>query len=219
MPETSNDHVLILSLRGEHIHHGYWATDGSKANDSKEVAQINLIRLLLDISSVAKGSQVLDVGCGVGGTSRYLASQLGCTVTGITISSKQVQIATRLARTEAAKGLSGSGSTDVEIDANGFTPLGDGKVRFIELDAEKMGDVFVADAGTFDVVWISEALSHFPNKALFFQNARNVLKPEGKLVLADWFRAEGLGQKEFDNDIKPIEGESQLYIPAIMRTY
>lgn len=193
-----------LNLWGEHIHHGYWATDESKATDSKEVAQVNLIRLLLDISSVAEGSHVLDVGCGVGGTSRYLASQLGCTVTGITISSKQVQIATRLTKTEAAKAVNPT-EADVEADANGFLTLGKGKVRFIELDAEKMGDYFAADAASFDAVWISEALSHFPNKGLFFQNAHKVLKDGGKLVLADWFKAEELGQVEFNGDIKPIE--------------
>lgn len=193
--------------RGEHIHHGYWATDEAKANDSKEVAQINLIRLLLDISGVAEGSHVLDVGCGLGGTSRHLASQLGCTVTGITISGKQVQIATRLTKAEVAKVES---SKDTEADADGFISLGKGKVRFIELDAEKMGEFFAKDTGAFDAVWISEALSHFPNKGLFFQNAHKVLKKEGKLVLADWFKAEGLGEKAFDNDIKPIEGEPSL---------
>lgn len=189
-----------LNLWGEHIHHGYWPTEDSRKNESKEVAQINLIRLLLEISGLTEGSRVLDVGCGIGGTSRYLASQLGCAVTGITISGKQVQIATRLTKMEAS-----TDGEDAEPDAEGFFTLGKGKVRFIELDAEKMGEHFANDAGAFDAVWISEALSHFPNKALFFQNAHKVLKKGGKLVLADWFKAEGLGQKEFDGDIKPIE--------------
>jgi len=199
-----------LNLWGEHIHHGYWATDESKANDSKEVAQVNLIRLLLEISQVGEGSRVLDVGCGVGGTSRFLASELGCTVTGITISTKQVELATRLSKAEAAKTSSTDAATstsqEVEADADGFIALGKGKVRFIELDAELMGDFFASDAGAFDAVWISEALSHFPNKALFFQNTYKVLKDGGKLVLADWFKNEGLDQTQFDNDIKPIEG-------------
>jgi len=145
---------------------------------------------------------VLDVGCGIGGTSRYLASALGCTVTGITISTKQVEIATRL-----TKAAAGGGGQDAEPDADGFLALGKGKAKFLELDAEKMGDFFASDAGAFDAVWISEALSHFPNKALFFQNAHKVLKDGGKLVLADWFKADGLAEKAFDNDIKPIEGE------------
>lgn len=192
--------------RGEHIHHGYWATEESKAKDSKETAQINLIRLLLDISGVTGGSKVLDVGCGIGGTTRYLASELGCTVTGITISTKQVEIAKRLTKAAAEKETSASGTGEAVEDAEGFIQLGKGKVRFIELDAETMGNYFASDSGTFDAVWISEALSHFPNKALFFQNAQKVLKPGGKLALADWFKAEGLDEKAFNDDIKPIEG-------------
>lgn len=194
-----------LNLWGTHIHHGYWPTPESKANESKEQAQLNLIRLLLDTSHVSNGAKVLDVGCGIGGTSRYLASQLGCTVTGITISTTQVEMATRLTKTEAAN--DDPELKNLEPDEDGFFRLGKGKVKFIELDAEKMGDVFASQSESFDAVWICEALSHFPNKALFFQNAHKSLKNGGKLALADWFKAEGLDEKQFADDIKPIEGE------------
>lgn len=147
---------------------------------------------------------MLDVGCGIGGTSRYLASQLGCTVTGITISGKQVEIAKRLTKAAAEKEAVGAGE-DIK-DAEGYYKLGKGRVRFIELDAETMGDYLAKDSGAFDAVWISEALSHFPNKALFFQNTYKVLKTGGKLALADWFKAENLDEKAFNDDIKPIEG-------------
>lgn len=179
---------------------------------------MSLIRLLLDSSGAVPSSsspppesspppspqiRVLDVGCGVGGTSRYLARELGCAVTGITISTRQVEIATRLATKEETPGAEGGGSGEkgcISLGAKG------GQVRFLELDAEKMGEYFAGAAAAFDVVWISEALSHFPDKALFFANAAKVLRPGGKLVLADWFKAEGLGEKEFAADIKPIEG-------------
>ncbi|KZL70354.1 gamma-tocopherol methyltransferase [Colletotrichum tofieldiae] len=187
-----------LSLWGEHIHHGYWE-DGS---ETKEQAQVKLIQLLLKISNVGENSKVLDVGCGIGGTSRYLASTLGCSVTGITISTKQVEIANRLTKAEALKD---SEKPDVEADGDGFFHLGRGKVRFIELDAEKMGEFFAPEGGSFDAVWISEALSHFPNKSLFFENTFKVLKAGGKLALADWFKAEDISGTNFANDIKPIE--------------
>lgn len=203
MPDASISH----RKRGEHIHHGYWATEDAKKTLPKEEAQIALIRLLLDMSGVSQGDRVLDVGCGIGGTSRYLASQLGCTVTGITISTKQVEIAKRLTKADASKE-----TPDAEEDAEGFFKLGKGKVKFVELDAEKMGDYFASEEGAFDAVWISEALSHFPNKALFFQNTFKVLKPGGKLALADWFKAEGLDEKEFTDDIKPIEGMTLLNV-------
>lgn len=155
---------------------------------------------------MTEGAKVLDVGCGIGGTSRYLASILGYTVTGITISTKQVEMATRLTKSEAAK--DDKSLTDQEPDADGFLRIGKGKVKFLELDAEKMGDVFATQRESFDAVWICEALSHFPNKPLFFQNAQKVLKKGGKLALADWFKAESLNETQFASDIKPIEGES-----------
>ncbi|WYZ43811.1 hypothetical protein EsH8_VII_000247 [Colletotrichum jinshuiense] len=187
-----------LSLWGEHIHHGYWEND----SETKEQAQVNLIQLLLRLSDIGENSKILDVGCGIGGTSRYLASTLGCSVTGITISTKQVEIANRLTKAEAEKELEKFEATP---DHDGFVKLGRGKVRFIELDAEKMGDFFAGQSSSFDAVWISEALSHFPNKTLFFENAFKVLKPGGKLALADWFKGENINETDFTNDIKPIE--------------
>ncbi|KAM0265869.1 hypothetical protein ACHAPA_007548 [Fusarium lateritium] len=192
-----------LSLWGEHIHHGYWPTPESESTQTKEEAQANLIQLLHDTSKLPHNSTVLDVGCGIGGTSRYLASKHGCSVTGITISSKQVEIANRLTKAAAEDEASSKPSSD-----QGTTRLGEGRVKFLELDAEKMGDFFNDQQGSFDAVWISEALSHFPNKALFFENVMKVLKPGGKLVLADWFKAEDLDDTTFTNDIKPIEGNS-----------
>jgi len=87
--------------------------------------------------------------------------------------------------------------------------LGDGAVKFLELDAEKMGDYFTAapNEATFDCVWISEAMSHLPNKELFFRNSALLLKPGGKLVIADWFKAEDLSEQQMDDDIHPIEGK------------
>lgn len=158
--------------------------------------------LLLERSKFPSGSRVLDVGCGIGGTSRYLAKKMGCTVTGITISGQQVKLARDLSAKEA-------GLVDGKIDKSDFTELGNGSVRFLELDAEKMGDFFTESETkmTFDCVWISEAMSHLPNKELFFRNATMLLNAGGKLVVGDWFKAEGLTAAQMEADIKPIEGE------------
>lgn len=161
--------------------------------------------LLLERSELPSGSRILDVGCGIGGTSRYLAKKLGCSVTGITISGQQVKLARELSAKEA-------GPVEGKIEESEFTELGNGSVRFVELDAEKMGDFFTDSETktTFDCVWISEAMSHLPNKELFFQNASMLLNAGGKLVVADWFKVEGLTDAQMEADIKPIEGKKVL---------
>jgi tocopherol O-methyltransferase len=194
-----------LSLWGQHIHHGYWTE--STSHLSKEDAQVALIELLLTRAGFrgenvpTQKLKVLDVGCGVGGTTRYLAKNMGWEATGVTISDEQVKIAYDLSRKDAG--------ADTSAGPHGRLSLGSagGSVEFIPLDAEKMGDFFGSQdkLGTFDVVWISEALSHFPNKALFFENAYKLLAPGGKLVLADWFKGENLTEKQFQDDIVPIE--------------
>lgn len=101
-------------------------------------------------------------------------------------------------------------------------PLNDGNVQFIQLDAELLSPHF--PTSSFDIVWISEALSHLPNKSAFFQNAYTVLRPStptpsaslpstpaqaevgrGRLVIADWVKAPNLSRAEDEADIVPIE--------------
>ncbi|KAI4235693.1 MAG: hypothetical protein LQ352_008070 [Teloschistes flavicans] len=197
--------LLITSAqkRGEHIHHGYFI----HANDTKEIAQIRLIQLLLDRAQLPQGSEVLDVGCGPGGTARFLARHHDCHVTGITISAKQVAMATQLSADEEEEEAHRNNNA---AGGSGFITVGGhGSVRFVELDAENMGHYFPTHAA-FDGVWISEAMSHLPDKPLFFQNAINLLRPGGKLVVADWFRADDLTASQLDADIKPIEGRDGI---------
>ncbi|KAL8724943.1 MAG: hypothetical protein Q9181_006603 [Wetmoreana brouardii] len=191
--EIASDYYY--TLWGEHIHHGYFL----EPTDTKERAQTRLIQLLLDRAQLPKGSTVLDVGCGLGGTSRYLARHRHCHVTGITISGKQVELALRLTAEEAAVDAAKSAS-------GGSIKLGQGSARFVELDAERLADYFPT-GGVFDCVWITEAMSHLPDKKLFFQNAAKLLGPQGRLVVADWFKAEDLTIAQLEADIKPIEAK------------
>mmetsp|Transcript_36181 Transcript_36181/g.44259 ORF Transcript_36181/g.44259 Transcript_36181/m.44259 type:complete len:392 (-) Transcript_36181:180-1355(-) len=153
---------------GEHIHLGYYNEEEMAAGYKKK----NFIQAKYDfvdemmklggISSAEDGNaKVLDVGCGVGGTSRYLARQLGpdAEVTGITLSPNQVKRATELA-----------------VEQN--TPNANFRVMNA-LDME-------FDDDTFDVVWACESGEHMPDKEKYIQEMMRVLKPGGKFVMATW---------------------------------
>ena len=103
------------------------------------------------------GTTILDVGCGIGGSSRILAKDYGFEVTGITISPQQVQRAQEL--------------TPPEVPA-----------QFKVDDATALS---YPDA-SFDVVWSIEAGPHMPDKAVFARELLRVLKPGGLLLVADW---------------------------------
>jgi tocopherol O-methyltransferase len=160
------------SLWGEHIHHGYWL----RGDESKETAQIQLIEHLAQLADIKTGLRILDIGCGYGGSSLYLAKKYGASTTGITISPVQVQ----MAREAAAK---------ANVDA-----------RFLLMDAE---DMHLAQQ--FDVLWSVESISHYQDPRKFFASAAKLLKPGGCFALTDWFRKEDISAADKKKFIEPIE--------------
>lgn len=147
---------------GEHMHHGYYGKDGTLKLDRRQ-AQINLIEELLtwaQDNSSERPQQILDVGCGIGGSSLYLAEKFGARVTGITLSPVQ---ANRARERAAAAGL--AATTDFQV-ANAL-------------------DMPFAD-NSFDLVWSLESGEHMPDKLKFIQECYRVLKPGGKMMLATW---------------------------------
>jgi tocopherol O-methyltransferase len=71
-------------LWGPHIHHGLWDVENSPVS-----AQRRLIDSLATAAALGPGKKVLDVGCGMGGSSIELALRYGCSVTGVTLSPVQ----------------------------------------------------------------------------------------------------------------------------------
>ena len=113
---------------------------------------------------------VLDVGCGIGGTSRYLAKKFPeAQVTGITISEEQIARATALA---SERGIPNA--------------------KFELVDALNMK--FADDS--FDLVWACESGEHMPDKEKYVQEMARVLKPGGRIAIATWCQREE-GDKPF----------------------
>ena len=79
------------------MHHGYYIPE----NRTDHVqAQIDLIDEVLRWSDVDgdKVKRVVDVGCGIGGSSRHIAAKYGCQANGITLSPYQANRGNELAK-------------------------------------------------------------------------------------------------------------------------
>jgi len=160
------------SLWGEHLHHGYWI----RGDESKEVAQLQLTEYLAELANIRTGSAVLDIGCGFGASSLYLAQKYKARATGITISPVQVEMARKAA-------------VAAQLDA-----------RFLLMDAEALNFPL-----QFDLLWSVESISHYHDHRSFFANAARFLKPGGTFALTDWFKRAGLSPAQTRKFIEPID--------------
>ena len=109
------------------------------------------------LDKLPKGSRILDVGCGIGGSSRILAKYYGFNVTGITISPAQVKRAREL--------------TPIEVNCS-----------FQVMDALDLK----FENGSFDAIWSVEAGAEMNDKINFGYEMLRTLRPGGYLALADW---------------------------------
>ena len=155
--EWTQDGILEFYW-GEHIHLGHYGSP-PRQKDFRQ-AKYDFVREMVQwggLDRCAPGTTLLDVGCGIGGSARILAKDYGFDVTGVTISSQQVERATQL------------------------TPAGL-SARFMVDDAMALS----FPDNSFDVVWSLEAGPHMPDKAVFAKELLRVLKPGGRLVVGDW---------------------------------
>ncbi|MFM8966423.1 MAG: methyltransferase domain-containing protein [Vulcanococcus sp.] len=154
------DDQLLERLWGEHVHLGHYGSPPAARDfrQAKEAFVHELVRWS-GLDQLPRGSRVLDVGCGIGGSARILARDYGFDVLGISISPGQIQ------------------------RAQDLTPS-DLSCRFAVMDALDLQ----LPSESFDAVWSVEAGPHMPDKQLYADELLRVLKPHGLLAVADWNR-------------------------------
>ena len=164
---------LYRRFWGEHIHHGFWRADESPAE-----AQENLVRELARRADIKLGERVLDVGCGLGGSSLFLAREYGATVKGISISPKQIAAARKEAHHRRLEGFA----------------------KFEVQDANRLHE----DAGAYDVIWVVECSEHLADKPRFIAHCTQHLASRGRLAVCAWLAGENLNaaQKKLVADVQ-----------------
>ncbi|KAM6555501.1 hypothetical protein CsatB_002520 [Cannabis sativa] len=156
---------LWENIWGDHMHHGFYDPDSTQVSLSDHTtAQIRMIEEALRFAGMTSGGddemEVVDVGCGIGGSSRYLANKFNAKCEGITLSPVQAQRANQLA---FAQGLAH-------------------KVSFQVADALEQP----FEDGKFDLVWSMESGEHMPDKQKFVSELVRVAAPGGRIIIVTW---------------------------------
>lgn len=157
---------IWLDVWGEHMHHGYYPTPDY--NNHKQ-AQVDMIDNTINWAygkdlAAAAPKTMIDVGCGVGGSSRHISRRFGCSGKGISLSPYQI------------------------YRANGFTKdqqLQD-KLEYTVADAMKMP----FQDNSFDLTWSMESGEHMPNKNFFVNELVRVTAPGGRIIIVTWCHRE-----------------------------
>eukprot|EP00596_Hydrurales_sp_CCMP1899_P010675 CAMPEP_0119033482 /NCGR_PEP_ID=MMETSP1177-20130426/523_1 /TAXON_ID=2985 /ORGANISM="Ochromonas sp, Strain CCMP1899" /LENGTH=329 /DNA_ID=CAMNT_0006990255 /DNA_START=180 /DNA_END=1169 /DNA_ORIENTATION=+ len=158
-----------LDVWGEHMHHGYYP---SPDYEEHQLAQVDMIDRSL---AWAYGNDLLkddfmepktmvDVGCGVGGSSRFISKKWGTKGKGISLSPFQIGKAKEITKIQGLEG----------------------KVDYQVADAMKMP----FDDNSFDLTWSMESGEHMPDKKDFVNELFRVTVPGGRIIIVTWCHRE-----------------------------
>ena len=140
------------------VHYGLRGPTTRGSRDELE----NTNCVLADAACIRAGDRVLDAGCGVGGSSTWIARHRAAQVVGITLSERQLREARRRAMAQRVAH----------------------RTRFLLGD---YCDTGFADA-SFDVVWALESSCYEGDRRSFVREACRLLNEGGRIVIGDGFR-------------------------------
>lgn len=158
-----------------HMHYGFDRDLPPGGNPTE-----HMVRYLEALARIRPGESVLDAGCGVGGSSIWLARERGCHCVGITLVESQAHLARGFSRARQV--------ADARFAVNDFTAP-------------------AFKPASFDVVWAVESFDHAPDKEAWVKAMFQLLRPGGRLVIADGFRGRpATGAREAGRYARFLEG-------------
>ena len=126
------------------------------AGQSRAEATTRMYDRISSLLQLKPGMHALDLGCGVGGMLRYVASQSGASITGVTLGENEVQQANQLIQEDE---------------------LGD-RCRVVQGDCQAMP----LESESFDAVFAVYSLKYYPDLRRVFSEIHRVLKPGGRFA-------------------------------------
>jgi len=155
---TYDYHVVWDNTVYKSAHFGIYNENASKHHD----ALANTNRVLADLAGIKHNEKILDAGCGWGSSSFWIAKYRSAKVIGITPVKEQIR------------------QCKIKADEFNLAHL----TNFVCADFCKTD----FDDNSFDVVWAIESVCHADNKLDFYNEAYRLLKPGGRLVVAEYIR-------------------------------
>jgi Cyclopropane fatty acid synthase and related methyltransferases len=147
-----------MTPRNLSMHYGWY--DPSARTHLQAMIRTN--EVMAEAADISPGQRVLDAGCGIGGSSLWLARMRQAECVGVTLSANQVRRARHHARLRRL----------------------DHRVTYLQRDFRRTG----LAARSFDVVWAEQTVGHNPNQSEFVQEAFRLLKPGGRLIIQDGYQ-------------------------------
>lgn len=180
---------------GHHVHWGYWDPPESCTGTVEDFAEAaeRLCQRVCDAARPGPGQELLDCGCGFGGTVASLNQRFtGLRLVGLNIDPRQLARARE--RVQARPGNT---------------------IEFVCADACQLP---FADA-SFDRVLAVECIFHFPSREKFFLEAARVLRPGGYLGLSDFVSTGTAELKVGPEEVKRFLNIYGFTVPANLPEY
>jgi SAM-dependent methyltransferase len=147
------------------IHRAVWGPGVGDRRAAFHYVEDRIAELIPRLSNASDAPHVVDLGCGVGGSLHYLADRLPIRGTGITVSPVQARLAARLGADHSDR---------------------------VQCLAGDYGDL-PPQLAPADLAFAIESFVHAPDPVRFFEQCRQLVRPNGLLAICDDFRQPGGG--------------------------
>lgn len=156
---------------GEDIHIGVYEHN---AEDIATASRRTVEAIANQLSGVAAGTRILDIGSGYGGAARYLAKRFGAHVTALNLS-------------------------ETENERNRQMTHEAGLTDLIDVVDGSFEDIPASDE-SFDIVWSQDAILHSGKRERVVAEVARVLRPGGEFVFTDIMQADDASP----SDLQPV---------------